>query len=391
MGKKSKRKSNNQRSQRTMNSRTSSSTARSSASSSSSTAQEPAAQLASMRSRWEQLAGEVALASLFDRLTDITSDIDKLDNDIGDLRARGYRFGRTWEADVEKIRERWPRQRSEAKRMLEEQKRVLKQSAREVEQLLDRAERNHSLIDTVDDRLDALDDNVDEAEQRVRGIYDQTEEGMSELKVEMNKARFLLDSLDDASFQLMPDEHGVAACKAQWVSDQQEPEGLLFLTDSRLIFEQREEKATKKVLFITTQKEKIQETLWDCPIGAVEEMDTEDQKSGLLGLGRKQMLTLRFTERTRELPSDATLQLKGGAENDTWRTLIRNTKSGQIDTDRFGAAAPQKKLAEETQAEAEAPPTELPTQCPNCNATLPQIYKGMKQVACEYCGTTVNI
>jgi hypothetical protein len=120
-------------------------------------------------------------------------------------------------------------------------------------------------------------------------------------------------------------------------------------------------------------------------------METEDQKAGMLGLRRKQMLTLRFTERTRELPSDATLQLKGGVDNDTWRTLIRDAKSGKIDTDRFGAAPPQEKLAEETQAEAETPPAELPTHCPSCNATLPQIYKGMKQVTCDYCGTTVNI
>ena len=135
--------------------------------------------------------------------------------------------------------------------------------------------------------------------------------------------------------------------------------------------------------------------LWDAPIGAVTETELEDKKSGFLGMGRQEILTLRFPERTRELPSDAVLQLKGGATNEEWRSLIREVKSGQIEADMFGAPSPQEQLAAEVeaeaQAEAEGTEKELPTTCPGCNATLPPIYKGMQQVECDYCGTVVNI
>ncbi len=40
---------------------------------------------------------------------------------------------------------------------------------------------------------------------------------------------------------------------------------------------------------------------------------------------------------------------------------------------------------------ATTPPKELPTVCPNCSAPLPPIFKGMKQVVCDYCGTIINI
>ena len=55
----------------------------------------------------------------------------------------------------------------------------------------------------------------------------------------------------------------VRAVKALWTRDEQEdktdPKGILFLTDQRLLFEQREEIATKKVLFVTTERKKVQE------------------------------------------------------------------------------------------------------------------------------------
>jgi hypothetical protein len=202
--------------------------------------------------------------------------------------------------------------------------------------------------------------------------------------------RAMLDALDSASFDLLPDEHGVAVCKAQWVSDNQQPEGMLFLTDSRLIFEQREERVIKRKLF-SSEKELVQEKLWDTPVGAIAELQMDDKKSGLFGLKRQELLTLSFVERTRELPSDATLHLKGGATNEAWLTLIRQVKSGQVAADLFGAPSPQELLAAQTEAEAAQPDAELPTRCPACNATLPPIYKGMKQVECQYCGTIVNI
>jgi len=246
-------------------------------------------------------------------------------------------------------------------------------------------------MDTVDNRLWALENHVNEAQRNVRGVFDNTEQEINRLQAEVRRVRNMLDALDQASFDLLPGEHGVAACEAQWISDNQQPEGMLFLTDSRVIFEQREERAKKKVLFITTEKEVIREKLWDVPVGAIAELEMEDKKSGLLGLGRQELLLLRFSERTRELPSDVTLHLKGGAANEEWLKMIRQAKSGQLETDLFGAPTPQEQLTAQIETETTAPPSELPTRCPSCNASLPPIYKGMKQVECDYCGAMINL
>jgi hypothetical protein len=271
--------------------------------------------------------------------------------------------------------------------LIEDQRRVLERSAREVEQLLQQAARNASLIGSAESRIAGFQTSVASAENRVRNTFGSTQQQAFKVQRELDDALFLLDALDSASFDMLPDEHGVAACKAIWTSDPEEPEGLLFLTDARVIFEQRQEVATKKVLFVTTQKKLVQEMLWDSPIGAVDELESEDQKKFLQ---RKEMLTLRFHERTRDIPSDVTLQLVG-ADNETWTGLIKRAKSGQIDADRFGAPPPEEQLAAEIEAEVSEPDEELPTQCPNCNAPLPPVFKGMKQIECDYCGGVVNI
>jgi hypothetical protein len=317
----------------------------------------------------------------------VTSTIDEVDHTLSDIRARGYRFGRDWESKLSTLKERWPGQRNEARRLLEDERRILRDAARDAERTLERAQRDARLVDDAESRIDALESNISRAERRVRQTFDATWEQTLALRQELREAESLLEALDSAQFDLYPDEHAIAVCEATWTSDAQEPEGMLFLTDARLIFEQRQEVATKKILFVTTEKELIQEKLWESPIGAVEELEAEDERAFLR---RKELLTLRFSERTRELPGDITLLLKG-ADNETWRSLIRRAKSGEIEAERFGAPAPEERLEAEIQRESVDDDKEVPTVCPNCNAPLPPIFKGMNQVVCDYCGTTVNI
>lgn len=347
-------------------------------------------QLSAMHSQWDRVAGMMALTTIFNTLDTLGTEINRLGSDVSDIRARGYRFGRDWDERFTNIQTRWPNQHNQAMQMVEIQQRQLQNTTHDIEMLVRQASANHNMIGSAQTRISSLENSVRAAETSIQGVYSGLRNEVNDLQHQVRQAKDLLDALDSASFPLLPDEHGIAYCKAQWVSDQQQPEGRLFLTDRRLVFEQYEERATKKVLFITTAKELIQKMLWESPVGAVDEMTTADEKKFM---GRKEMLTLHFNERTRELPSDAVLELKGGADNDTWRALIRRVKSGQIDGDRFGAPPPQERLAAEVSAEATAAEAgkELPTKCPSCNAPLPPIFKGMRQVSCDYCGAVINI
>jgi uncharacterized protein YukE len=346
-----------------------------------------AARLAMVRSNWGRVAGTLALASLVNLVQDVDGKLQQVDRALDDVRARGYRFGRDWEPQMEELYQRWTRQHDQAMRLIDDERHMLQNAAYDVEQLLSQASHNGRLIGTVESRIHTLQNNVRQAEMRVRDIFDTTREQVDALQEEVRQAHDVLEAVDSASFNLYPDEHAVAAGEAVWVDDPAEPEGVLFLTDRRVIFEQRQEITTKKVLFIATEKELIQEKLWESPVGAVEELEAEDERAFLR---RRELLTLRFSERTRDTPSDVTLQLRR-SDNETWRGLIRRVKSGQIEAERFGAPEPEQQLADQIEAESEDAERALPTVCPNCGAPLPPIFKGMQQVLCDYCGSTINI
>jgi len=348
----------------------------------------PEEQLASLRSEWTSLADKVSLGGVLDRLEDMDGEIGDLKQAIADVRADGYLFDRGWEEKADKLQSRWPDQKREAQRILNEQTQTLRNSARDVERLFERADRNHNLIDDLDRQLDALEDQISRAEQNVRGAFDRTEQELADIDKGLEWAKFMLDALGAATFKLYPEENGVAACKAQWMGGREEPEGVLFLTDARIIFEQKEEKATKKVLFITTAKELVQKKLWEAPVGAIEETSAED-KGGVLGFGVKEMLTLRFDTRVRDVPKEATLRFKDYADNEMWQDLIRRVKSGQIAAERCDAAPAAEPAA--AAPAAEASDASLPTACTACGAKLPTIFKGMQQVECGYCGAVIHL
>lgn len=346
--------------------------------------QSPVERLSSLRTEWERTLGTLALTSMVSSVEDVTHGLDTLKQDLNELKTQGYQFSSGWAASAEILERRWRRQRVEVMRLIDNERRALRTSARSVERLLSEASRNHDLIDEAEARIDAVESSVNSAEQRIRAAFSKTSGEVNEIQRKADHAHRLLDNLADASFQLYPDEDAVDFCEAVWVSDQEEPEGFLFLTTNRLVFERREKVAKKKVLFIAVKKELVQEKLWESPIGAVSELESQDERAFLK---RKQLLTLRFHERTRETPGEITLQLKH-IDNDAWVEKTHRVQSGKIDL-----ARPDSEVPQPTGADSEAPEEdqEVPTICPNCSAPLPRAFKGMRQLTCDYCGTVVNL
>ena len=340
-----------------------------------------------LRSEWASLSGKISLGYLDDEIEDRAGQMDALPLRIADLRKRGYRYNGDWEARVASMSEGWPERRRRATRLQAERARSLKAPAAEIDELCDHSMLSDSALDRLESGLEQLEAQLEDAERAVRGAYDSLDTPLYELQREFDAAEDLLESIGTASFDFYPDENGVAVCKATWTNHPDEPEGLLFLTDGRLVFEQREKKAKKKVLFITTESELVQELLWETPVGNVEELEAEDKRKML---SRKELLHLGFREYASSsgLHGDVTLQLKG-ASNEAWAGLIKRVQSGEIEADRFDAPSPAEAAAAE--AASATPPREIPTKCPACGGQLPQLVKGMRELVCEYCGTVVRL
>ncbi len=339
--------------------------------------------------RWETIANRISLATVADRLEDVDQAVATLPTQIAKLRERGYLFHGEMEEQAQILLEQWTDRREAIFRRLEMESRRLHQEAEQVGRLLNEAARVPHQIAIAERRLQALETMTGEAEQGIIGSFDQIDKDLRQLQRKLNQAAQVLEVLGSVSFPLLPEEHGIAVTKAAWLVQGGEPmQGYLILTDSRLLFEQREEVVTKKVLLFFKEKETIQKLQWQAPIGAVQVVGVQD-KGGFLRR-HQELLTLRMEGG--DAPPQVTLNLQG-ATNEAWAALIRHAQAGELSM--VGQSGPTTEAPAEETGESSTPaPTqadEVPTTCPHCGAPLPTIYKGMQQITCEYCGSLIRL
>ncbi|MBS1250845.1 MAG: hypothetical protein MAG431_02442 [Chloroflexi bacterium] len=340
--------------------------------------EEVQAKLDSLQYELENLQDEVLLTNIQDEVEDIQTTLATLPSDLGELRTRGYVFQSFLEEKIEALDEEWGKIDSGISLDIRRRGRELGHELEEAEETLSKAMSGRSIyVDRAETAIESLERKANSAASALRSQYDTLQEKVRECKTGVNQAQSMLDDIDEASFELYPAEDPVASCSAKLMESKKEgPKGVLYLTDERIIFEQKEKIATKKVLFIATEKEKVQELLFEVPVGQIEKI--ESSQKGFLG--GKEMLELRF-EAGANLNS-ALLRLRG-ADNEEWQRLIGRVKSGEIDNER----------TEAKDEEAIEKARSAPTQCPSCGGGLEdiEIVRGMRDIDCPYCGTVIRL
>ena len=325
----------------------------------------------------------VRLAGLRDEVEDLDTKCEGLRGCVKDLRTRGYPFDKELESKAGGLERQWRTLRRGILSEIDAEARLLREDLSEVERLASRlagraASRGaaQTLVARVEREVDALESKIGAAQRSVKGTYDQLESEVEVITSRIARLNWVLDQVDEASFQLLPTEAVIMAVKAQWErAHNDEPEGMLFLTDQRLIFEQKQQVATKKILFVTTEKKTIQELLLEVPVALIEEVISS--KKGLLG--HEDHIELTFSHEASR-PS-AHFHIDGQRSKD-WKTLIGRAKAGEFDRDR--AVKLDKDVVEKVRT--------APTRCPVCNAPMTQrVLRGMDSITCEYCGNVIRL
>jgi len=340
--------------------------------------EETRAKLDDLQRELGNLQSSLLLTSVHNEMGDIEITLSLLPTEIKELRTRGYVFRSFLENKIKVLAKQWQDINSRVSREVSRRTRELEREADEAERALQQAMSGRaSQVSRAESAINTLESKVRAAQSAVGAMYEALQQNVNQTQSQVKEIRWLLDQIDEASFPLYPAEDPVAACEAQYMETKKEgPKGVLYLTDARLIFEQKEEKATKKMLFITTEKETIQQLVFETPIGQVEEIKASDKGF----LGRKEMLELLFAPEA-DL-NGATLRLHGGADNEDWAGLIGRVKSGEIDKER---TQPKEEAVVEAARAA-------PTKCPTCGATLSvEIVRGMREITCEYCGSVIRL
>jgi predicted nucleic acid-binding Zn-ribbon protein len=340
--------------------------------------EETQAQLASMQSQFDGLQSSMLLTNIQSEMAEVETALSLLPTEIEELRTRGYVFRSFLENKIGVLSEQWDEMKAKVADEVTKRTRDLERDANTAERALQQAmDGSASLVSRAESAIETLESKVYAARSAVEAMYEPLQQNVNQTTRQVEEIRWLLDEIDEASFELHPVEDPVAACKAQYIEREDEgPEGVLYLTDERLIFERKEEVATKKFLIITTEKETVQEFVFDVSVGHIDEAKASDKKKFLR---RKEMLELLFAPEA-DL-SGATLRLLN-AENEEWAALISRVKSNEIAKER---TQPKDEAAEEAARS-------VPTKCPTCGATLSiEIVRGMNEISCEYCGSVIRL
>lgn len=340
----------------------------------------------SVQSSINSLHSKVRLSDVRDGVEDLQTRIANLPAKIKDLRARGYPFEKGLESQADNFAAQWATLRARVLAEIDRQALGLERALAPVEEDFRRLAARASapsvaqpMVRPIQSAVSTLESKVSAASSSIRGMYDGLQGQVQEMFNHLQQVDWTLKQISEATFQLLPTEAGIMAVKATWVKGEKEAkddaQGILYLTDQRLLFEQKQEMATKKVLFITTQREKVQQLLLEVPVALV--TNVKATKQGFLG--HEDHIELTFSP-------DATVGAAhfhiDGQDSNRWQGLIGRAKSRDFDADR--AVVVDEAIVEKVRS--------APTACPHCGGAITaQILRGMDSIRCEYCGKVIRL
>ncbi len=339
---------------------------------------ELSSKISGLKRDYNSLVGRVKLSSIARETANLGTGAAALPDAIQTLRDRGYAFRSYLERKAQVLAEQWEEVDGEIKRWIEEESDPLQEQLDRAQGFVERIDAQTgasavllSLSGQLESVVGDLENRVQAAENHVRGMYDALRREINQTNRQVKEITEYLDLKDEASFDFTAGESVFLVAEAEWDDGRDKPEGLFFLTDRRLVFEQKE-KVGGRFGFGGDQVHKM---LWETPVNAVENVEPENK--GLLG--GKDMLHLSLGAGAPY--AKITVEVKGDADNKFWAKQIERMAKGEFEDER--AIEPDADLIKKLR--------NAPTECHVCGGMFPQITGGETQVECKYCGAVVRL
>lgn len=341
---------------------------------------DPSAKFNALTSKFDRLRENAGFPSITRELSDLSATVMKLPGEVGKIRTRGYAFRSYLEHKAEVLSERWDEVRQSAERTLEQEREHLRAQVRNLEQKMDMIrqavtaspQKAESLITDMDANVTELEKRVGSGDTLVKNVYSSLRQDIQQTQSQIAEINWIMDQKEEATFPFLAGETVFLAAKAQWVTGKDDPEGMLFLTDQRLVMEQKQK--VGKVLGIFGGK-KVQDVSWEVHLHQVEKVEAENKGF----FGGKDMLY--FTLGAGAPYPKITVEVKGSANCKFWVKQIQRMSTGEVNDER--AIAPDQELIESLR--------KAPTDCHVCGASLPMLTAGQKQIECMYCGSIIRL
>jgi len=347
--------------------------------------QEIQSEIDSIESDFRSLHSKVQLTSVRDKVENINGDTKAIERMLASARKRGYPFEKDLEGQIKEINDRWQGMHDKIRRRIDQESRDLKTEMDSLENKVNRlvSVRNNrasatSKISSTRSAVQNLESRVEAAENVVSSMYESLDVELYILYEHLEQIEWAQEQIDEACFSLIATEAVIMAVEATWVEgkeDKNDPKGVLYLTDQRLIVEQKQEVASKKVLFIATEKKMVQELIFEVPLSLV--TDVEASKRGMFK--NEDHIELEFASGATKPAAHLHIFYQ---PCEHWQLLIKRVRDGEFDKDR----------AVELDEEVLEKVKEAPTVCEQCGGTFTQpVMRGQDTISCEFCGAVVRL
>lgn len=332
--------------------------------------------VAQAKTRYNDLIARVKMTDIVRETTSLGNQIEALPEKIEEIRQRGYKFRSYLEGKIEVLAAQWDEINDRVEQWLEEESKELDDELAKCERHNRRLDgkvssRTEATLASFNSVLDEMDVQIKASEERVKALYDEVSNEVYKTNSQLSQVSKHLDWLEESEVKLNAGEGLYIAAEAEWDDNRDKPDGHIYVTDQRVIFEQRE----KKGGMLGFGGKKVQGILWEVPLSSVEKIIPEDK--GLFG--GKDMMNMKLGAGAPY--AEIVCEIKGGIDSKVWAKQINRAVQGHISQE--STVEPDSDLIERLR--------KAPTDCPNCGGVLPKLAAGDNEVNCKYCGTVVRI
>jgi hypothetical protein len=340
------------------------------------------ARISALKSKIDSIPVQVRLSDV----RDAVENVETTSNRVADLANKVRELGYAWEKDLEPrcldYRRRWQDLKPQVLTALDRESAALSGRVTQITYQGNYALSHATNPATADQELadgekavNGLLNEAAAAARTIRGMFDQFANDLNQEQTRLEKIQAMLERAAQSKIAWLPGEALVVDVKAKWDRDgNDDAQGYLYLTDARLIFERDEQIATKKVLFIATEKQRVQQVLLETKVGEIENVLAS--KRGIFG--NEDHLDFTFGGST--AVRSAHFHIDGQDANE-WQGRVQRVKTGGMESTRVAALSDAEKQRLKN----------APTKCPTCGSPLTApVLRGQTEIKCPACGTVTR-
>lgn len=295
---------------------------------------EIASEISSLQSSLNDLQNRSSLSEIFTDANSLDTSLSHLMDLLEGARKGGYVFQPDLDETACEMMDRWQSVRDQAINQAQSQAQAfqgrlvtLDGPINQLNRMIGNPTAAMPLIGAARTQINSLLNNVNQAHYNIGNIYSEVESKTLELTSRLSHIHWALKQLEEAKFTLSQGEDLYMAVACRWdLEGNDDPEGILFLTTQRLLYERKEKVATKKVLFVAVAKELVQEVMIDHMLKNL--TSVKAQTKGLFG--HQDFIEVEFTDKKLGVVS---LHING-QDSKSWAEWIEKSRSGKLDNER---------------------------------------------------------